>query len=483
MLPPVGVQPRTFAAVALAPVVSDLPPLAAAPASAAARLAYVAQHFALAYPAAPPLAALVGQPGSGAALQMPDHSAGFFSQPLPYPPPPHWRDWQQQRLPFFFDPQPEVPLLALDAATKTAVFGADVVSAAFYLLSGWQEYFSEERDAHGRFPYAASVQKQFGFVTVPVVNYYFDILKTALEHHTGQALAPRRWGPEAAPFATCLTHDVDSLHGGWGTAARHALRQRQPGRLLALAAGKALGRPAPWHNLAAVQAATARHGAPGTFFLLLNHRPAPGGPPNADYDFAHPAWPARLAALRQHGAEIALHGSYGTARHAPALAAEAARLRPAPAGQRFHYLSWEPRATPAVVEKAGFAYDTTLGFAEHYGFRNSCCLPFFPWNFAQAQPHTFLEIPLAVMDTTLHHPRYLQLDAAAILPALTPLLTAIKRFGGVFTLLWHNENFDSLNEVNGPQQFHEIAALVQEMGSGFFTCAEIVRQVQTDATQ
>lgn len=453
--------------------------MAAGPVPAAARRAYVARHFALAYPTAPPLAGLLGLPGSGAAVEVPDYSDGFFGQARPYPPPPHWRSWQQQRLPFFFDPQPETPLLVLNADTKTVALGVDVISAAFYLLSGWQEYFSDARDPHGRFPYAASVQQQFGFATVPVVNYYFEVLKTALEHHSGQPLAPRRWGPAAAPFAACLTHDIDNLHGGWGTAARHALRQRQPGRLLALAARKALGRPAPWHNLAAVQAATARHGAPGTFFLLLNHRPTPGGPANADYDFAHPAWPARLAALRRHGAEIALHGSYGTARHAPALAAEAARLHPAPTGQRFHYLGWEPRATPAIVEATGFAYDATLGFAEHFGFRHSYCLPFFPWNFAQAQAHSFLEIPLNLMDATLHHPRYLQLAAAEILPALTPMLAHIAHCGGVFTLLWHNENFDPANEVNGPRQFHEIAALLQKMGGAFFTCDDIARQLNS----
>ena len=452
---------------------ASLPPLAAAPVSAAARLAYVWQHFARAYENAPDLAMLIGLPGSGAAVEIRDNSAGFFNQILSHPSAPNWREWQGKNLPFFFDNPAEELILTLE--NGRVFITTDIISAAFYLLSGWQEYFSSERDRHGRFPYAASVQKQFGFVTVPVVNYYFDILKNAIECATGRTLRPRRWGPAQAPFAAFVSHDVDSLHGGWGTAARHLLRQRQPLALLRLLANKLRNRPAPWYNLAHVQAETARYGASSTFFVLVENQPAPNGTPNADYAASAPTLQNHLRQLAAAGAEIGLHGSYGTATNPARLAAEAACLPAAPAGNRFHYLAWEPRTTPAVVAAAGFSYDSTLGFAEHFGFRNSYCLPFFPWDFTSSAACTFLEIPLTLMDTTLHHPSYLQVESDKFLPLILPVLEEIKNFGGIFTLLWHNENFDSLNTLNGPGQFHEIMAALLQNKAAFLGGDEIAR--------
>jgi peptidoglycan/xylan/chitin deacetylase (PgdA/CDA1 family) len=434
------------------------------------RLAYVLQHFRLAYDEVPPVAiSYAAAPGS---VMIADGAGSFFIGTAHQPPAPGWREWQSQRIPFFFDASPERPLLELTPGA--ARINADVIAGAFYLLSGWQEYFSPARDRHGRFPYAASVQQQYGFVTLPVVNYYFDVLKTAIEHVAGQALPPRRWGP--APFAAFITHDIDNIHGGWGTAARYLLRQGRPADFLKLLLRKATGQPAPWNNLEAVQAATARFGAPSTFFILGSDQPAANGTRNADYSATTPTFLQRLTQLA--GAEIASHGSYGTATDSPALQHEISQLpTPQPAGNRFHYLGWEPTLTPQVLAQAGVSYDSTLGFAEHFGFRNSYCLPFFPFDFQRGQAYDFLEIPLNVMDATLHHPNYLQLAAAEVLPALRPMLLEIQKFGGVATVLWHNENFDPANEVNGPRQFTELMTFLQQQGARFVTGREIVQQL------
>ena len=126
-----------------------------------------------------------------------------------------------------------------------------------------------------------------------------------------------------------------------------------------------------------------------------------------------------------------------------------------------------------------FSYDSTLGFAEHFGFRHSYCLPFYPYNFQTGAAHNFLEIPLNVMDTTLHHPHYLQLRAAEILPALRPMLEEIKKFGGVATVLWHNDHFDPANHLTGPRQFAEIMHYLQQHGAAFLTGSQIVAELRS----
>jgi peptidoglycan/xylan/chitin deacetylase (PgdA/CDA1 family) len=399
-------------------------------------------------------------------VEVAELSEAFFAANVPYPPPPAWREWAGRQIPFFFDNASEKPLLIFQENKVT--ISADIISAAFYLLSSWQEYFSSQRDQHGRFPYAASVQKKYGFVAFPVVNYYFDVLRTAVEHVSGQALQPRRWSGQAAGFAAFISHDVDNMRSGWKAPAKAALQHRKVslfGKLL----WQHLTQPDAWDNLEAVAATVAQYGGRSTFFILPNNQPSTNGPLNADYSLNTHLW-QRLYKLKDQGCELALHGSIGTALSAEQLRIENEdKLQHEGLGVRFHYLSWSPWQTLDVLDTLGFGYDSTLGFAEHFGFRNSYCLPFYPFNFTDTRETGFLEIPLNVMDATLHHPNYLQLAPVEILPALRPLFAEIKRFGGVVSVLWHNENFDPANTQNGPEQFHEIMTHLQQQGAAFLT--------------
>jgi hypothetical protein len=384
-----------------------LPPV---PVSAEVRLAYVLQHFYLAYPGAPMVS--IGYAGIQPQVEVAEVDTSFFTTNAPYPAPPQWREWQGRQVPFFFDNAPAAPLLALQE--NRAFISADIISAAFYLLSGWQEYFSGERDQHGRFPYAASVQKKYGFVALPVVNYYFDVLRTAIEQVSGQTLQLRRWGPQQAEFAAFISHDVDNLYSAWKAPAKAALQQRQVGHFGKLL-WQHLTQADAWDNLEAVAAQVAQYGGRSTFFMLGAKGKAANGTPNADYHLSGQL--SRLRHLGVQGFEINLHGSIGTAADAIRLEAEMENaLQYEGNGLRFHYLSWEPRHTPTAVDvSACFGYDTTLGFAEHFGFRHSYCQPFYPFNFERSEATDFLEIPLNVMDATLHHPNYLQLAPSEIL--------------------------------------------------------------------
>ena len=453
-----------------------LPVPNAAPVSKETRLAYVLRNFRLTYEHVPNVS--VGYAETRPDITVADAAGAFFQQATAYPSAPNFRNWAGQRVPFFFDSQPELPLLELGAGVAT--IHADLVAGAFYLLSGWQEYFSEARDRHGRFPYAASVQHQFGFVALPVVNYYFDVLKTAIEHVSGQPLRPRCWAG-GAPFAAFVTHDIDNLRSAWKAPAKAALQQGQLlkfGQLI----WQHFTRPDAWDNLEAVAATTAAYGAKSTFFILPASQPGADGTPNSDYGLSTSLL-ARLQKLKQLGCEISLHGSIGTATNALKLKLEVERLQHDTAGLRFHYLRWEPRQTPAVVDSVkGFSYDSTLGFAEHFGFRHSFCLPFYPFDFQTGAAHNFLEIPLNVMDATLHHPNYLQLQAEEVLPALRPMLEEIKKFGGVATVLWHNDHFDPANTLTGPRQFAEIMDYLRQHGTAFLTGSQIVAELCQRAT-
>lgn len=314
-----------------------LPPLpSVATISAEIRLAYVLRHFQLAYEAVPDVS--IGYADMQPQIEVQAAAGSFFAEANPYPAEPTWREWAGRSVPFFFDPSPELPLLELLPGGRVRI-QADIISAAFYLLSGWQEFFSAERDPHGRFPYAASVQHRYGFVSVPIVNYYFDVLRAAVEHVTGRPLQPRRWAGGAA-WAAFITHDIDNLYSAWKAPAKAALHRRDwPG--LAKQLWQRLTQPDAWDNLTLVQQTVAEFGAKSTFFFLPEHRKAPNGTPNADYRIQQ--LQTALQAVAAAGAEIGLHASYqaGTNPQPQDLHAEAARVADGAAGLglRFHYLS------------------------------------------------------------------------------------------------------------------------------------------------
>ncbi|MBS3777325.1 MAG: hypothetical protein KGY70_19180, partial [Bacteroidales bacterium] len=90
-------------------------------------------------------------------------------------------------------------------------FNHDILKSSFYLLSGYQEVASKERDEHGRFPYSCSIQKRLNVAHKPIVNYYFEKLAEGIEQFcrlNGISFARKhlfqKWG-------LMLTHDIDQL--------------------------------------------------------------------------------------------------------------------------------------------------------------------------------------------------------------------------------------------------------------------------------
>ena len=53
---------------------------------------------------------------------------------------------------------------------KNLVFHHDILKSAFHLLSGYEEFQSEDADLYGRYPFTSSLQYALGIVERPIVN-------------------------------------------------------------------------------------------------------------------------------------------------------------------------------------------------------------------------------------------------------------------------------------------------------------------------
>jgi peptidoglycan/xylan/chitin deacetylase (PgdA/CDA1 family) len=352
-------------------------------------------------------------------------------------------------------------------------FHHDILKSAFYLLSGYQEQISDEKDIHGRYPWKSSIQYSLGITGKPVVNYYFmEILEAFGEFCKLNGLVFRKNVWEAPVLF--LSHDVDRIrkytfrnlvYVGLQLAglkpAGHSFSRRLK-TLADYARGIFLFRRDPYWNFDELTGMERQLNISSTWFFLEKTRRD-----NSRYHFSNRKIRALVATLTRSGHEVGLHGTLESSEAPDAMATGIQRLNAicdTPVkGIRQHYLRYSCPATARIQADAGLEYDATMGFAEQAGFRNSYAFPFRLYDFENDRPLDIWQIPLHVMDVTLLG--YMGIPLAAVIDTIRPLLQEVIRFSGVFSLLWHNCNLDE-------EEFPGINVLYREllseiMGSGF----------------
>lgn len=337
----------------------------------------------------------------------------------------------------FFDThifKEETPLFVLESPVRITC-AADLITSTLWTLGRAEEYRDAQRDEHGRFPSAASVLMRDGVLERPIVDEYGLAFAQVL-----QVLSPRRSLEKPEP-RTKLSHDIDliGVPRSLRTTVGHLYPRRRVDAFLA-DVRSALGRgPTAYLQAVADLARMSRErGFDSAFYWCANTLETPW---DTGYDVL--AAPARdtVQSLVDRGFEVGLHPAYGTFENESLLLDEVRRMRSligeTAFGGRHHYLRWKP-ATWKAWERAGLAYDSTLGFADALGFRTGTCHPYHPWLFDEDRESSLLEIPLVVMDVTTI--AYMQLSPQEALARIDAVAQRSKAVGGVFTLLWHNNN-------------------------------------------
>ena len=339
----------------------------------------------------------------------------------------------------------------------------DLVASAFVLLAAWDERTTTERDNHGRLPYAASTfaHEPALELTSPLAERYSGLLAAITASRLADLGRPPigrlDWG-EGERFALALTHDVDGLKRwtarGWLAAGKRTvggLRKRDLDKTLFEAKGMLHGLTRdlprgedPFWTFPQLLAREDRLGLSSTFFVLPGHSHRIDGSQPAVYMRRQPEL---LRLLRRHGREVGLHGNHRDGRDQAALAQDRAvlaeRAEATLAGIRYHYLKCLYHETLPMLDRAGFAYDTSVAFAEHEGWRCGTSSPFHPYDLDRDRPLELIELPLALMDSTLQEKKYRALDAARALEVALGLAERLAASGGGSAVLWHHNRFHS----------------------------------------
>jgi hypothetical protein len=275
--------------------------------------------------------------------------------------------------------------------------------------------------------------------------------------------------PRPHDFAVCITHDVDLVSRRMtplqvarsvraGAAREPGARRldrlaRPPGRVArALTRGVARA-PSTAGVLERSVELERERGLGASYFFTV-----PPAGERSRYDCAYgPADPcvfrgrrytiAEVAAiLGSEGFDVGLHGSYGAARDARALADEREALARATgleiATTRQHFLHWHLDESPRAQQEAGLRADSSMGFNRDVGFRAGTSLPHRRFDVQRGEELLLLEVPLVVQDGALLGAYGLELDVPLAHATVEDIVARVARAGGLVTFLFHPDNLE-----------------------------------------
>jgi hypothetical protein len=335
------------------------------------------------------------------------------------------------------------------------IFHDDLLKSSFFLLSGYQEHNNNTKDKLGRFHFHESIQYKLGITTLPVVNYYFDIILKGINLYCEKLQIADRIEQKIIfkNFGFLLTHDIDRIKLYSLNSIFYKIKQvfglvenpyslRKSVCLLFSYIFNFINPSAkdPFWNFKELVEIESKNNLKSVWFFLQKNKKHI----DSYYRFTDQNIRNLLKYFTAIEHEIGLHGTVQSSHDAMHQKEQLTLLSEVSEkeiiGIRQHRLIYELPITSKIQSENGLKYDSSLGFAFHEGFRNSFCLPFRPYDFENDQMIDLWEFPLNAMDSTLLDYRKLSFDE--IKESLFEIISEIKKFNGLFTLLWHNHYFD-----------------------------------------
>lgn len=108
-------------------------------------------------------------------------------------------------------------------------------------------------------------------------------------------------------------------------------------------------------------------------------------------------------------------------------------------GGRQHMLAMHFPITFDLMEDAGYAYDTSIGFNDYNGFRGRNAIAHKPLNLSKHKEYSFFEFPLLFMDSVFTKKGIL--DSELILSKFQILIDRLAKLKGVGSVCWHDMAF------------------------------------------
>ncbi len=346
-----------------------------------------------------------------------------------------------QALPYFF-------------SSNNSDWHFDIFSAAFYLLSRYEEYLPNQADAHGRFAAENSLAHRTGFLQQPLIDEWAFAFASELKK-VFPTLAFRE-----NHFQVACTIDIDQAFRTKGKSNARFIKSILGSLLKAdikdlknKIAVRRLQIDDPFDQYERLEKMHRKINWKAIYFILFAEK---NTAKDINLEITQADFLQRIKRL-SHTAEIGIHPSYQSDQNPEIIQSERFNLSQVIQkninSSRQHYLKMQIPNTYYDLIKIGILHDYTMGYASQIGFRASTCRPF-PFFDLQANQITFLTLhPFCLMDTTFH--AYLKYTPEQTLAAAKQLLQSVQAVKGVFCTLWHNESMSGYQEWKGWENIYE----------------------------
>ncbi len=321
---------------------------------------------------------------------------------------------------------------------KKGVFSFDPFSAAFYLLTRYEELDRSDFDRHGRFKAENSIAFKNGFLETPVVNQYAELVRNAILEKYPDCVFNKR-ETNVVP-----TIDIDNAFAyknkglvfHFGSLIKKLLRlkletfKEHLGTLLN-------GDKDPYNSYATQFDIHKRLGLKAVYFFLVGEK----GTYDRNLSLMNLSFQNLIKRVAENS-EVGIHPSYNSNSVAGIVQKEKQNLEKVLGDKvyssRQHYLMMDLPETYLTLEKVGVTDDYTMGYASQIGFRAGICTPYTFYFLREERESKLTVHPFCVMDSTLKY--YLKISNNKVLAKVKPLFDEVKKVNGEINVLFHNES-------------------------------------------
>lgn len=315
----------------------------------------------------------------------------------------------------------------------------DIFSAAFYLVSRYEEYLPFKADTHGRFPAEESLAYKNRFLEIPVVDFYIEILREVLQQQYPKLNLKKH------KFEFIPTYDIDSAYAhknkGFVRNMGSVILSLTKGNfqsiknLLQVVSGM---KPDPFDTYDLLHEYHVKHKLKPIYFFLLG-----------DYDAFDKNISIHISEFKTliksvaDVAQVGIHPSYASNANSKKLTVEIKRLATILNRDiklsRQHFLKLRFPETYENLLANDITDDYTMGYSSQPGFRASYSRSFNFYNL-ETETKTNLRIhPFAFMDATFQY--YHEITPRQSLSFILPIIEKLKAVNGTCIALSHNASF------------------------------------------
>ncbi|MFT6815023.1 MAG: hypothetical protein ACJAZ3_000921 [Sphingobacteriales bacterium] len=335
---------------------------------------------------------------------------------------------------------------------QKSLFGFDLFSAVFYLISRYEEYLAFTPDKIGRFSSKESMLFEDNMKLVPIIDIWLLNFESLLKEKNPS------FDPSKRKFNVKATIDVDKVYAykeagvfrSLGASMRDFIANppNLNHRISVLTGTK----PDPFFVFDKIEKIHKKHKLKATYFIHFGEKKLPYDDISGQNSNALNYW------LSQNkDKSFGLHPSFKSNTETEIIKEEKSLLEKAIGKKvnhsRQHYLKLSFPQTYNELIEAGITNDHSLGFADSPGFRAGTTHSFKFFNLETNESTELTVHPFSLMDTTLR--AYQKLNPEEALFFSKSLIDSIKKVDGTFCCLFHNESLSNWGPWKGWQNLYE----------------------------